>query len=150
MGTRAGFSHRLSVAIAKSGKKKGDVARSVGLVPRSLSRYLTQDRVPHQAVLRALAQTLDVSIDYLLGDSQNPGHLADTPVAREPVEPYTPDAVALTGLDQEDRLTVLRLLDALRSGDAEIRRHLIGQLKIIETAMKARRQQPREESGDGA
>jgi len=150
MDTRAGFSHRLSVAIANSGKKKGDVARSVGLAPRSLSRYLTQDRVPHQTVLQSLAGALGVTTAYLLGDSPAPSSLADAPVARESSPDYAPDAVALTGLDQEDRRTVLRLLNALRSGDAEIRRHLIGQLKIIEVAMKARRQQPRAESEDAS
>lgn len=148
MPTKSRFSQRLAVAIARSGKKKGDLARSVGLSPLSLSRYLKGDRVPHETVLRALAQQLDVSVMELLGSESTA--LADVPVVREVDPVYPPDAVALTGLDLEDRRTVLRLLDALRSGDAEIRRHLIGQLKIIEVAMKARRQQPREESGDGA
>ena len=63
---------------------------------------------------------------------------------------YTPDAVALTGLDADDRQTVVRLLDALRSGEEDVRRHLIGQLKIIEQALESRRQQSRKERRDAS
>lgn len=144
------FSQRLSAAIVKAGIKKAALAESAGLTPQSLSRYLRSGRTPHHAVVMALAQKLGVSTEYLLGDSLVSQDLADTPVARESDSTYTPDAVALTGLDLEDRRTVLRLLDALRSGDTEIRRHLIGQLKIIEQAMMARRQRPRAETEDAS
>jgi transcriptional regulator with XRE-family HTH domain len=98
------FSQRLRTAIAKAGIKKAALAESAGLTPQSLSRYLRSGRTPHHAIVMALAQKLSVSTEYLLGDSPISANLADTPVAREPVEPYTPDAVALTGLDQEDRV----------------------------------------------
>ena len=150
MTTSSGFSTRLAVAIAKSGKKKGAVAKSVGLTPLSLSRYLKGDRIPHKAVLMALAAELSVSAEYLLGEQPESSDLAESPGVCEVLGAYTPDAVALTGLDLEDRRTVLRLLEALRSGDAEIRRHLIGQLKIIEQAMVARRRQPRMEQEDAS
>jgi hypothetical protein len=100
---------------------------------------------PEHPVLLLLAQTLNVSTEELLGASPPPAH---APVAREADPMDAPDAVALTGLDVEARCTVLRLLDALRSGDAEIRRHLIWQLKIIESAIEARRQHTREERTD--
>lgn len=148
MPTEPGFSKRLQIAIAKAGIRKGDLARAVGLTPNSLSRYLRGDRVPHRAVLIALAETLKVAPSYLLGTDAAPRPLADTPVAREVLSPYPHDAVSLAGLDVEERRTMIRMLDALRSGDAEIRRHLIGQLKIIEVALQSRRQQPRAEKED--
>lgn len=150
MTKNAGFSNRLGVAIAQAGMKKGNVARAVGLTARSLSRYLTGDRVPHETVLRALALQLSVTVAYLLGTDQKAASLADAPGVKETVDRYAPDAVALTGLDLEERQTVLRLLQALRSGDGDVRRHLIGQLKLIETAVEARRQQPRAELKDEA
>lgn len=144
-----GFSKRLSIAIVKAGKKKGEVARSVGLSPTSLSRYLSGDRIPHQSMVAALAQQLDVTVDYLLGTRQKLAAMADRPVACETEAGYPPDAIALTGLDVEERRTMLRMLDALRSGDAQVRQHLIGQLKIIEFALESRRQQSRAEGEGG-
>lgn len=146
MSADPGFSKRLAVAIARAGIKKGELARAVGLTPLSLSRYLTGDRTPHRAVLVALAHALGTSVEWLAADQAD--DLANATVSREAEAPYTPDAVALTGLDADERNTVIRLLDALRSGDEEIRHHLIGQLKIIESAIKARRQQPRAERED--
>lgn len=55
---------------------------------------------------------------------------------------YFPDAVALTGLDADDRRTVIRLLHALRSGDADVRSYVLTELRLIEQALLARRQQP--------
>lgn len=105
--------------------------------------------MPDRPVLLLLAQVLSVTTEYLLGNTGNSDlPLADPPVVTDGPVGYIPDAVALTGLDVEDRHTVLRLLAALRSGDVEIRRHLIGQLKIIESAIEARRQQPRETESD--
>ncbi|MDH5669344.1 MAG: helix-turn-helix domain-containing protein [Nitrospira sp.] len=145
-----GFSARLAMAIARSGKKKGVIAKSVGLTPLSLSRYLKGDRVPHKTVLVALAGELDVSVDYLLGNTQEMTPTAESNGMQESSACYTPDAVALTGLDADDRQTVVRLLDALRSGEEDVRRHLIGQLKIIEQALESRRQQSRKERRDAS
>jgi len=145
-----GFSNRLSVAIAHAGKRKGDVARSVGLTPRSLSRYLTADRVPHQAVLTALAHELGVTVEYLLGYDEKRAPLADQPVANETHGVYTPDAVSLVGLNEEERRTILRMIEALRSGQLDVQQHLIGQLKIIELVVQSRRNQPHKKEGHGA
>ena len=145
-----GFSNRLGVAIARSGKKKGDVARAAKLEPRSLSRYLKGDRVPHETVLMALAQQLGVSVDYLLGRAENPSIPTSSTVVSEPPGVYTPDAVSLVGLGEDERRTVLRMLDALRSGQADVHQHLIGQLKIIELVVQSRRKLPRPKEGNGS
>lgn len=102
-----------------------------------------ENRKPSRAVLYALSRELHVTPEYLLGlTAESREQPADSSVAADSRPNYIPDAIALTGLDAEDRRTVLRLLTALRSGDSEIRLLLIGQLKIIESAMEARRQQP--------
>lgn len=144
------FSERLAEVIEASGLQKSAIARRIGVTPGTLSGYLAGRIKPDRPVLLLLAQTFNVTVEYLLDSSTGipENQLADPPVAAEGPSAYTPDAVALTGLDTEDRCTVLRLLAALRSGDAEIRRHLIGQLKIIESAIEARRHQPREERKD--
>ena len=151
---------RLRDAIQRSGLKQQAIADALGMAPTTLSRYLNGKRVPHAAIVSALAQALGVSAAYLRGgpgDAPEPlvrlgqsGALADPPVVRELDPVYLPDAVALTGLGAEERQTMLRMLDALRSGDEEIRRHLIGQLKIIEVALNTRRKQPRKEQDGGA
>lgn len=53
----------------------------------------------------------------------------------------------LAALDAEGKATVHRLIQALLHGDQQIKTHLIGQLKIIEDAVVARKQHaPRRES----
>lgn len=49
----------------------------------------------------------------------------------------------LSGLDEEGRATVHRLIQALLHGDTQIKTHLIGQLKIIEDAVVARTKKDR-------
>lgn len=160
---------RLAKAIAASGLKKAEVARAIGVTPGTLSRYLGGHLTPDMPVLLNCSRVLTVTVEWLLGvtpDTAGPGLMAahesisgqhaplrqvvDQPVARESDPVYLPDAVALTGLDVEERQTMLRMLDALQSGDAEIRRHLIGQLKIIEVALNTRRKQPRKEQEGGS
>lgn len=44
-----------------------------------------------------------------------------------------------SGLDDEERATVQRLVDALKAGDPQIRSHLIGQLRLIDELVQAKR-----------
>lgn len=156
------FSIRLAEAIRASGLKKNEIAKRVGVTPGTVSGYLAGRMIPDRPVVLLLAQTLNVTPEGLTGESTS----ADPPqptspewdplsrdikaVAAEARLSYIPDAVALTGLDADDRRTVVRLLDALRSGDAEVRWHLIRQLKIIIDALAYRRQQPRGEQQDAS
>ncbi|BFU90114.1 MAG: hypothetical protein NTAFB01_13010 [Nitrospira sp.] len=155
------FPMRLAEAIRASGLKKNELAKRVGVTPGTVSGYLAGRMMPDRPVLLLLAQTLNVPLESLLSDSTSaelhPSTSAEWQAARdlkgvaaEARLAYIPDAVALTGLDADDRRTVIRLLDALRSGDAEVRWHLIRQLKIIEDALVARRQMPRGEEQDAS
>jgi hypothetical protein len=96
-------------------------------------------------VLILLAQVLNTTEEALLSETTKAEDKAEKLAVQEDLVVYIPDAVALTGLDADDRRTVIRLLNALRSGDAEVRWHLIRQLKIIEHALTARRQMPPED-----
>lgn len=49
-----------------------DIASSVGLSLRSYQRYEYGEREPTSSVLIALADYFDVSLDYLVGRSDNP------------------------------------------------------------------------------
>ena len=140
-----GFPERLADVIRRSGLKKGDVARRVGVTPGTLSGYLAGRILPDRPVLLLLAQVLATTIDFLLGTNiagNSPAvHRAEKSTAPENGMGYIPDAVALTGLEADDRRTVIRLLHARRAGDAEVRCHLFRGLKIFEHALMARRQQ---------
>lgn len=49
-----------------------DIAQSVGLSLRSYQRYEYGEREPTSSILIALADYFDVSLDYLVGRSNNP------------------------------------------------------------------------------
>ena len=49
-----------------------DIAKSVGLSLRAYQRYEKGEREPTSSVLIALADYFDVSLDYLVGRSDNP------------------------------------------------------------------------------
>ena len=142
------FPERLASAIKQKGVKKSALARAVGVTPGNLSRYLNGTIVPRHSVMLVLAKELSVPLNYLQGATV--GTDERPTVAKETESVYIPDAVALTGLDDDERRTVLRLLDALRSGEPDIRRHLIGQLKIIEDAVRYLRMQPRSTRKDAS
>jgi transcriptional regulator with XRE-family HTH domain len=139
------FVERLADAIRASGLKKNEIARRVGVTPGTLSGYLAGRMKPDRPVLILLAQVLNTTEEALLSETTKAEDKAEKLAVQEDLVVYIPDAVALTGLDADDRRTVIRLLNALRSGDAEVRWHLIRQLKIIEHALTARRQMPPED-----
>lgn len=141
---RSAFSIKLATAIAAAGKRKGKLARAVGVSPLTMSRYLKGTTTPKQEVLQALARELNVSPTWLLsGDSIRAEKHDDeqgSSLVREEAGVYTFSPIALLArLDEEERATVDRLVRALLSGDAQVRQHLIGQLQIIEQALAARR-----------
>lgn len=49
-----------------------DIASSIGLSVRSYQRYEKGERTPTATILIALADYFDVSIDYLVGRTDNP------------------------------------------------------------------------------
>lgn len=144
------FAKRLASAIAAAGLRKNEVARRAQVTPGTLSRYLHGQVMPSPAVLALVAQTLGVTVEYFTEeetradriDPKSIPHMDILSMAEDDPLVYIPDAVALTGLDAEDRRAVIRVLHVLGSGHADVREHLLRQLTIYEQAIQARRKQP--------
>ncbi|WP_304459253.1 helix-turn-helix domain-containing protein [Alicyclobacillus sendaiensis] len=68
----ASFSERLSELIAARGVQKKELAKYLGISYRNLRHYETGERKPDFDGLLKLAEFFDVSLDYLVGLSDNP------------------------------------------------------------------------------
>ena len=56
-----------------------DLARSLNVSPSTIAQYETGKRTPDADTLNALAQYFDVSVDYLLGRTDNPQPIRQNP-----------------------------------------------------------------------
>ena len=63
------FSYRLIVLMEDFNMTQIDLSRKVGISNVTISRYLSGDRVPRLDVIARIAAVFGVSIDYLLGIS---------------------------------------------------------------------------------
>lgn len=71
------FAERLKQAMRKSDFKTArQLAKASHITDASVSRYISGDRMPNSADLPALARVLNVSCDYLLGFTNEPGPTA--------------------------------------------------------------------------
>lgn len=68
----ATLSGRLVELKESKGVLQKDIANGVGLPLRSYQRYEYGEREPTSSVLIALADYFDVSLDYLVGRTNNP------------------------------------------------------------------------------
>lgn len=135
------FPRRLAEAIARSGHKKGDVARQSGLAPITLSRYLSGKIQASETALRSLATVLHVDPEWLAGRSGSPpltvlpdgSHHSFVAEAL----PRFSDRLFTTvnSLDAVERVALEQFLRGLTSRDQAVRMHLIGQMKIIDRAL---------------
>lgn len=66
------LSERLVQLQSTSNKQKKDIAESVGISVMAYYRYETGQREPSAIILESLADYFDVSVDYLLGRTDNP------------------------------------------------------------------------------
>lgn len=66
----ANFSERLSLAIARDGRTKAQIAESAGVKPPALSRWLAGS-VPDHENAKDLATALNVSVHWLLNGDDN-------------------------------------------------------------------------------
>lgn len=68
------FRDRLEALLKSNGIMKKDLAKQVGISPASLSRYFTMNRDPELRYIMRIATVLGVSIDWLLGLSDEMEH----------------------------------------------------------------------------
>ena len=66
------FPERLNALQKERSIYKKDVCKAVGLSKTSYYRYETGEREPTSSILTALANYFNVSIDYLVGRTDNP------------------------------------------------------------------------------
>lgn len=58
---------RIKQKMLEHGMKQATLAKEAGITPAALSQILSKERSPSTSVLVKLANTLDVSVDFLLG-----------------------------------------------------------------------------------
>ncbi len=96
------FSYRLMVLMEDFNMSQMDLSRKIGISNVTISRYLSGDRVPRLDVVVKIAFAFDVSIDYLLGISENKD---DTSAHTNSDVDIALLAKALFGLDGNAHLT---------------------------------------------
>ena len=72
MDHREVFARRLNDLVLKSGIQKKDCAAAIGVTKSAFSQFSTKKAVPSFDTLISLANYLGVSIDYLVGRSDDP------------------------------------------------------------------------------
>jgi len=66
------ISERLKLCRKKKGKTQKDIALLLGVSERAYRHYELSDREPPLSTAAALADAFDVSLDYLVGRSDDP------------------------------------------------------------------------------
>ena len=90
------FGNVLKKLRLQEGFTQQDLANKLGITKSVVSYYELQERYPSPEVLVKLASIFHVTTDYLLGLEQN-------------------ETIDLVGLDDEDIITVKRLVSSLRA-----------------------------------
>ncbi len=65
------FSYRLSVLLDENNMTQTQLAKKVGTSNVTICRYLTCERTPRLDVIAKIAEVFNVSVDYLLGTSDD-------------------------------------------------------------------------------
>lgn len=65
------FSYRLTVLLDENNMKQTELAKKVGISNVTICRYLTAERLPRLDVVIKIASLFNVSVDYLLGLSND-------------------------------------------------------------------------------
>jgi len=71
------FSYRLIVLMEDFNMTQVDLAKKIGISNVTISRYLSGDRIPRLDVIARIASAFNVSIDYLLGLSEQKNNVPE-------------------------------------------------------------------------
>lgn len=66
------FNHRLKTLREKKGLSQSEVAKRMGIARTTYSGYELGTREPDQNTLKKLAKFFDVSVDFLVGNTDDP------------------------------------------------------------------------------
>jgi transcriptional regulator with XRE-family HTH domain len=97
------FRERLKAARELRKYSQSELASRAGMPPSSIAHFETGSRKPSFDTLRRLANSLEVTTDYLLGRVENPG-------LAEAGDPLFRDVGKLTGADREIAKEFLQML----------------------------------------
>lgn len=127
-------------------KTQAQLAAGLQIRPQSIVSAVNRKEIPEAWLYR---------VAYLTGRNVEWLRTGRGPVWREPVASEEgPPAYGMMKsapaslrrllevwdeLDEQEQATVVRLVEALRLGDREIRDHLIREMKLIEESLRARR-----------
>ena len=82
------FSHNLRSLLDSKGMMAKDLAADINITPATISRYVTNSRVPELWCVYKIAKYFGVSIDWLLGLSNDKNNIY-TPETREILDLYS-------------------------------------------------------------
>lgn len=101
------FGEKLKALRKEKGWSQEDLARKVGGDGRQISRYENGHIMPSAEVLAKIAETFDVSLDYLLFDNvhRRPLHLQDYGILEKIAE--------LQSLSEKDRDSLHHIINAM-------------------------------------
>ena len=63
------FGYRLKIVREEKGLKREDVAKQIGTSAAIIGRYERNERTPSVDIAKNIAEVLEVSLDYLVGDT---------------------------------------------------------------------------------
>ena len=63
------FGNRLKIVREEKGLKREDIAQKIGTSAAIVGRYERNERTPSVDIAKNIAEALDVSLDYLVGDT---------------------------------------------------------------------------------
>ena len=63
------FGNRLKVVREEKGLKREDIAKQIGTSAAIIGRYERNERTPSVDIAKKIAEAMDVSLDYLVGDT---------------------------------------------------------------------------------
>lgn len=65
------FSYRLTILLEENNMNQTELAKKIGTTNVTICRYLTCERIPRLDVVAKIASLFNVSLDYLLGLSED-------------------------------------------------------------------------------
>ena len=98
------FGAKLRELLAERDIRQKDFAQLLHVSPSTLNSYITDSRMPDHKLIKAIAESLDVTTDYLL-DFRH----ADKPVTEKELDFLR----KLRAFNAEDRETIVFLVDRL-------------------------------------
>lgn len=136
------------------------LAHRLGLRQSTVASWRQRGRITAGGIAR-IATAIGRSVEWVrtgAEPSQAPAAVGEPGASHAPGRLLRvlldPDLTAIVsaweGLEFEERQTVLRVVGGLQSGSAEVRHHLVGQLKLIDELLQSRRRDRQARAKKGA